>query len=265
VAKHSGNGIGATGCRIGSDWTGWDSHVAHPDAPLGGGGPGNVSRFPQGRESRDLPDPWSPGGRGTVELAQADAPRPPNLPPATEPRVVGTFRSASSAFYDVAVTAEVVADGHGLPTRTTFSQVDYSMPGTEATPKGRILSFDGKFTWKGAITIKTYFGDLPRTLACYGRGTTAQDIRNGDITLGFHEHCHQNAFIRYLQQHPLPSPPPMAINMKLAAYEAGCSAFEAAIQRYWENMTSVSNAEVDDVGYTLAQSERDGCYRHQVP
>lgn len=242
------------------DWTGWDSHLAHPDAPMGAGGPGSFSRFPLGEESKHLPNPWSPRGRGSVALDQSDTP-PPNLPPATQPRVVGTFKRASNAVYDVEVKAEVIADARALRSHTDFTQVDFYAPGTETNPNGRIVSFDGKFVWKGTITIQTVFGDDPKTLACYGRGTTAADIRNGDVTLGFHEHCHQDAFIRYLNKHRLPNPPQMRVGMKLVTYEANYNAFEAAIKQYWNNMRTISNSEVDDVGYTLAEYRKYGCYR----
>lgn len=50
-------------------WVGWSGHVAHPDAPLGGGGPGRFSRSgPLGTNphSVDLPHPQSPCGRHTL-------------------------------------------------------------------------------------------------------------------------------------------------------------------------------------------------------
>lgn len=46
-------------------WVGWSGHVAHPDAPLGGGGPGRFARSgPLGTDahSAELPHPQSPSG-----------------------------------------------------------------------------------------------------------------------------------------------------------------------------------------------------------
>ncbi len=67
----------------------------------------------------------------------------------------------------------------------------------------RLISPPGQAT----VTLQTNYGpNAFRTIrAGYGRGTTPDDIRAGNTTLGFHEHCHYDDLLGYLGSHQLPT------------------------------------------------------------
>ena len=58
----------------------------------------------------------------------------------------------------------------------------------------------------GVLAIQTAYKkkNAEYMISGYGRGTTADDIKAGDVTLGFHESCHRNDFIHYLNTQKLP-------------------------------------------------------------
>src|SRR5439155_15004300 len=113
---------------------------------------------------------------------------------------------------------------------TSFSQVASTSPGYDASADGKVLKFNGKFTFKGTIQIQTnYAADSnASTLSCYGRGTTTSDVANRDITLGFHESCHRADYQAFLKANTLPDAPTMNIGMKAADYDKSAAAFVTA-------------------------------------
>jgi hypothetical protein len=251
-------------------WIGQDR--ATPSAPAGGGGPGYFK--PQGPQLDDSPSaleqPLIPGPM------QAPPPQPPpNPPPATNPRSLGSQKSVQSTHLDVAITARIIADGTKRGIRgaqTSFSALPpFTSPGFQSDASGNITGFTGrnkKFTWKGTITIQTVYGPHAnaRDVSCYGRGTTTADIQNRDITLGFHEHCHQNDYENFLSAHPLPDPPRMEIGMPSTEYEQELARFQQEFDAYQPAMDVDSQTRTDEVGHTQTTADQTGnCYRHQVP
>ena len=122
--------------QLGSDWIGWSGKVAHPDAPMGGGGPGffddGKGLSPDGAGSRDgdrLASPSRPGPMNDLNdnTVALKAPKPANPPPATKARSLGSQRSVQSTHVDVEITAAVKADGTGGP--TNGAHTDFTMPG----------------------------------------------------------------------------------------------------------------------------------------
>ncbi len=71
----------------------------------------------------------------------------------------------------------------------------------QADTHHKIVKFIGNVAWHDTITIKTTYpsGSRPEQLSGYGRGTTLDDIRNGDSTLGFHESCHRRDYVALAQ------------------------------------------------------------------
>jgi hypothetical protein len=57
-----------------------------------------------------------------------------------------------------------------------------------------------------SLAIQTNYGPNanPGDPSGYGRGTTEEDKRAGNTSLGFHEGTHGAAFQQYLRDHPLP-------------------------------------------------------------
>ncbi len=275
MSRRQGSAAGRPGTSIsvGQEWTGWSQRVAHPEAPLGGGGPGSfLPAVPLNpNQDSDLPNPWQPGPLGTDPPAiPLDTPKPPNAPPVTNPQALGTIKEVQNQFVDYKIEAEIVADGSGGVTtgaKTRFSRVSSSSPGYDSAG-GKITKFNGKFTFKGTITIQTkYAADSnANTLSCYGRGTTDADVKNRDITLGFHESCHRDDYQAFLKANDLPDPPDMSIGMKSSDYDRAVADFSKALNKYWADMEADSVQKTDEVGFTLTKSNRtNSCYPHVVP
>lgn len=255
--------------RFGSLWVGWSEQVAHPDAPMGGGGLGVFSRQSLTEDASDYPSPWARGSERPVDaLSTPPATRPP---PVTQPRDLGTLKRVESSLLDVQVDAKVVRDARGGVTTgavTRFSRVASSSPGYRTDADGNIVRFTGKFRWKGTITIQTRYAadSRPDDPSCYGRGTTVSDRQSGQITLGFHESCHRADYVAYLQGHPLPDPPALSIGMAEDAYQQELARFQQELDAYWSAMEQDSDRRTDEVGHTKSEVERTGnCYTHVVP
>jgi hypothetical protein len=262
-----------TSISVGQVWIGWSELVAHPSAPLGAGGPGNFAMpVPLNAEAgSDLPSPWQPGPLGIDPPAiPTDTPTPANAPPATNPQSLGVVKQVQNEFADYKIEAEIIADGSGgvsTGADTSFTRVAPTSPSYD-TVDGKITKFSGKFTFKGTITIQTkYAADSNSSgLSCYGRGTTDTDVKNRDISLGFHESCHRADYQAFLKANALPDPPAMSIGMKASDYDTAAAAFSAAITKYYKGMEAVSIKKTDEVGFTLSKSNKTNCcYVHIVP
>jgi hypothetical protein len=251
------------------EWVGWSGQVAHPDSPQGGGGPGFFAPT-GGSEREDDSNPWQPGR--VDELG--DLPKPPsrraNAPPATRARSLGVLKHVQGDNIDVDIEGVVLDDTGGGPSgsaKTNFQIPALSSPGYAVGHDGKITKFKGKLTWKGKLTIQTHYGDHAHAdqVSCYGRGTTEEDVRAGDVTLGFHESRHQVDFVAFLQSHPLPDPPPMVVGVTPAAYEKVLHEFTKAYEEYPKQMNAESFARTDEVGFpkSLADSQRK-CFVHHV-
>jgi hypothetical protein len=244
--------------RVGPEWIGWTDRVTHPDARAGGGGPGHFTRMPLGpADESDLPTPWRDAPTRAAPL-DAPAPKPANLPPATTPRSLGVVKEVQTDLIDYRIDAEVVTDGSG---GTSGALTEFSKPASRApgyaAENGRITKFDGKFTFRGTVQIKTSYAPdaTPKTLSCYGRGTTAVDVS-----------CHHADYEAYLKAHALPDPPAMTIGMKAADYDAAVAAFVKAVNGYWAAMQADSVRKTDEVGFTLSKSNStNSCYVHELP
>jgi hypothetical protein len=201
---------------------------------------------------------------------QTDAPTPANSPPATNPRSLGSKAQANDDLMDVSIDAEVLADGASSGgVQTTISKPTSTSPGfvTNAS-SGRITAFKGKFVWKGTIEIQTVYGpDADASVvSCYGRGTTDGDVRNRDITLGFHEHKHQQDYVNYLSNNDLPDVPAMRIGMTPAEYQAETSRFSNELDAYFDAMEADTVANTDEVGHHKSTWEStNNCYVHLLP
>jgi hypothetical protein len=266
-------GLPGTSLRVGREWIGWNQVVAHPAAPQGAGGPGNFSPpLPLNADDQsDLPSPWRPGAAWAEPLDTSPAaPKPPNPPPLTNPKSLGVIKQVTKDFVDYKIEGEIVADGSGgvsSGAKTTFSQPGSTSPGYESSG-GKITKFAGKFTFNGTIRIQTKYAadSTVSTLSCYGRGTTDADVKNRDITLGFHESCHRADYEAFLTAHALPDPPDLSIGMPVSDYEKAVSAFRAALKQYYADMDAQSVNATDEVGFTLSKSNKTkSCYVHLLP
>jgi hypothetical protein len=262
-------GQGGTSKTQDPDYVGWLGQVAHPDSPAGGGGPGGFQRSPSPMAETPFPASDKPPGPVQFIPADSDIPSPPNPPPATNPRSLGTLKEESSDFKDVLIKAKVVADGKAeAGVETSFTRPSSSSPAYTTDDDGKIDKFTGKFKWKGTIEIQTVYGSgMDATIvSCYGRGTTEDDVRNRDITLGFHEHQHQVDYVNYLSNNSLPETPDMKIGMTPEEYKAETDRFKEELANYFDTMESESLANTDEVGHHKStwESTRE-CYLHLLP
>ncbi|HTV22454.1 MAG TPA: hypothetical protein VMG12_27385 [Polyangiaceae bacterium] len=250
---------------------GWRGRVAHPKSPDGGAGPGFFrSAFPVGGvEGVAEADPREPSRASDAEPLQQQAPRPPNPPPQTQARSLGSLKSVQSAVADVEIEGKVLADDTGGPAdgaHTGFDVPRTSSPGYSHAG-GKVTQINGKFTWKGTLSIQTRYGTgaSASSLSCYGRGTTTQDMQSRDITLGFHESCHRSDLVSYLSANPLPDPPAISVGMATKDYDAAVKKFGADLQAYRDAMERDSKNKTDEVGRRLSEVASKGCIVHQVP
>lgn len=269
-----------------SPWVGWSGVAAHPDAPLGGGGPGGFSSAAslgfEGNNADPIAHPQSPVARyrtltgediqklrdqGVLiaeGLEPAEAGPTANAPPVTQPTTFRITRVVAGK-EDIEVLVEVLADGKDLrggrdwnaatsldPKGLHPSYPTWEISDADADkPKSqqRILRLVGVYSITGSVTIQIKYGALakPDSPAAYGRGTTSQDKQKGDTTVGFHESCHVSDYTSWLKSRALPSFAGR-VGMTVTQYENACTACDAAIEKYFADAEAASKTNTDEVG-----------------
>ncbi len=183
-------------------------------------------------------------------------------------------KSIQDSLHDVSIELRILDDTTGAVTAGSAAHTQltppgaWSYPGYETDRHDKISAFTGKFEWKGVIEIQTTYkpGADPSDLSCYGRGTTPDDERTRDITLGFHESCHRLDYETFIKNNALPEPPTMQIGMTPKQYEAGTKAFEKAVDAYFEKASASSGAKTDEVGFRRSRAlSTHQCFQHILP
>jgi len=139
---------------------------------------------------------------------------------------------------------------------TTGRTIISSTPGYEWKPTGRlkvISKVKGPAEIKAIIKIQTSYGSKskPEHLSAYGKGTTPEDKRTGNSSLGFHEACHRNDFLEYLKIKPLPTFSGK-VGMTLQQYTKAAESFISAVDKYFSDMDKYSKRKTDEVGYKMS-------------
>ena len=248
---------------------GWMERVAHPDSPAGGGGPGGFSQKDFG-ESKGISLPRGKTNDSSyVVPMNTDQPKPPNAPPATQPKSLGKLMEENTDFWDISIDAELKADGKSSGAiETGVGKPASKSPAYDTDGKGKITAFKGKFVWRGTIDIQTVYpsGVTARDLTCYGRGTTPKDVEDRNITLGFHEHQHQLDYISYLTTHPLPEPPALELEMSVTDFNKETTRFSTELDEYWAKMEADTVTKTDEVGHKKSTwAKQQTCYEHLLP
>ncbi len=107
----------------------------------------------------------------------------------------------------------------------------------------------------GALVIRTVYKKkhLENVLSGYGRGTTADDRKAGNVSLGFHESCHREDYITYLKTQALPD---FDINQETGAvgdeFNSHWEDFKTAFAALPKSIGEWSRKRTDDVGVTKA-------------
>lgn len=226
---------------------GWLSagRIVHPDAPAGGGGPG-LFRLPgstgSGGGSTLLPHPDSPAAAELdprrLDAAQGEVDKEVK-------RLPGPVVQAESTQVIQGMTVVQLPDLQGVEgmgsAQTLLEESEGGATYVHDKGTGKVLSVN-VVPWK--VTIQTCYGTGDADAdAAYGRGTTEDDVKAGRVTLGFHESCHRDDFIAYLQQHTPPAFADMVGKSKgdadneITRYKAACKAYFEAARKHSEQVT----------------------------
>ncbi len=108
---------------------------------------------------------------------------------------------------------------------------------------------------KCIIQIRYGSGTNSRTLSGYGRGTTDDDLRTGNVTLGHHENCHREVFKDFLRQHKFPIFQGKVGHTR-AQFENKAELWTKALKRYNAEADKLGKRLVDEVGYTKTESRQ---------
>jgi hypothetical protein len=204
---------------------------------------------------------------GTPMDGAAKKPRAPNPPPVTRTST-STVKKESGADVEIDVTVEVVADATDatLPAgtaETTFDNgVRVTIPPTAWTlrdGKKIVTKLTTPFSMKGVVTVHTRYGTgaMATGPSGYGRGTTEDDMKAGDTTLGFHESCHRADLLGYLSAKPLPAFTGK-VGMTFGEFERAGAEFRASLNDYFVQMQKQSEQKTDEVGYTKSMYDKHG-------
>jgi hypothetical protein len=249
--------------------------AVHPNAPAGGGGPGRFrdAQCLNGAASAACAD--TPASRNSAPKTPAAKPPPKAVtkpPPPTRPRKSTVLKRATK-HEDIELYVEVVEDTSNssldssqAETTSNWADVQTTTPAYDYVDKGKqqiVSAINGKVEIKGTITVQTAYGSdaKPTDTSQYGRGTTSADEKSGQTTLGFHENNHQQDYLNYLANHPLPEFTGK-IGMTVDQYQAAADRFQQAMTKYQQAMEADSEQRTDQVGYTKSTFDRSGARRH---
>lgn len=205
---------------------------------------------------------------GTAPVSTSSKAAMPKPPPATKAKTVSVKKENTST-KDIDIKVQVLADGSSssinaksAKTKLNFGSVAWNPPQYNYQTKGGkkiITQFIGKFTFKGTIIIQTVYGSSAKAtdISKYGRGTTKIDKKNGQVTLGFHESCHQKDYLNYLKNKPNPTLD-LKVGMDVDQYNKHKAQFSTDFNKYQKDMESSSINSTDEVGYKLSKCKRDG-------
>src|SRR5262245_2924215 len=219
-------------------------------------------------DAQVLQDQGVPMDNGTVKVIPTGGKT--NPPPATQPTTFKNTKGTVAGKVEIDVDVEVLADGKDTragrewnartvmdPKAVKGKEVKANYPTYEidAADAGKlptqqkILALKGAYTVKGKVTLQIQYGTSakPTSPAAYGRGTTTQDVQNGDTTVGFHESCHMADFVSWLKNKAFP-----VVNLKLPMtvdqYDKATAAGDAAIEKYFADAEAESKRNTDEIG-----------------
>lgn len=162
----------------------------------------------------------------------------------------------------------------------SFKQGDFTvkiLPDKTAAPKSKAVKSkgavtDGKIKYRVSpetkngkiVNVKvskelviqtTYAANAkPEGPSAYGRGTTAEDKKEGNTSLKYHEGNHGQDYMNYVTDNPFPE---LVINEPLtqAEYDQAYKDWEASVQEFINGMEQYSKERTDETGHPLSQEE----------
>lgn len=265
-----------------SPWISREGVVVHPDAPAGSGGLGRFrmagslgegiepgsSRHPKSPSIRV--DPLSDDEKAEVLNGGVKVTEPVrNPPPVTVPEELA-LKASTNPRIKINAKAKVEADGKkpnpagdaGARTFLNPSNVKAEMPQFALPPNApdeppdtqAITGVVGDIVVKGTATIQVQYGDdaKPAAPAAWGRGTTPDDVKNKDTTVGFHESCHLADYKAYLTTTPIPIPDDIFKAKTIGQWKTAAAAIDAAIDSHFAACEAASRAKTDEIGTKMS-------------
>ncbi len=257
-------------------WQSWKSGFAHPDSPSGGGGPGNFG------EAQPLAGPSLAGADQDTDFVPPHPEAPVPLKGDKTPKITGASpkdapvqKSDETAvelvkkktdLLDVDVKYQVMADE--IDSSVGGAVTGFDIPFPDFSPPDEPNEGDpGTMTWKITIEIRSKYQSeqMRGFFSCYGRGTTQSDRDKGDITVGFHESCHREDYVNYLNDNPLPALPDLKPDMTLNEFNTAQNKFTLEYNKYAPAMRKKSKTDTDEVGHKKSKwiaSGKTKCFKH---
>jgi hypothetical protein len=194
----------------------------------------NKRRDPAGAAS-------SPGAIGVDEALPQDAKPKVNPPPAT---VAGTSTINST---EVTVRDDA-RQGNGSGADTSFEIEAGEIPRYGFDKNNNITDLDGTAP-APKVTIQTLYspGSKSTDISGYGRGTTDDDKKAGNVTLGFHESCHRADYLQFVKDNALPVFMGK-IGMTVTQYKTAASTYLDALKAYRSKVKKYTRDRTDEVG-----------------
>lgn len=225
------------------------------------------SRTARPRSASDLERATSSPGPSTVpQVVPSEPPPAPTLPVPTHQEVqgittpqpvgVGANQQGQTSFEaggvqviflpDRTSTAQDMQDRAETTFRIRTRPIQWQSQG------GVIQSFTGPTP--ATVTIYTTYGPgvSATSSSGYGRGTTAEDVQEGNTSLGFHEGRHGLEFVDFLTNDPFPQFTG-SVGMSQADFQQAMTDFAAAVRNYRQRMKNASTQSIDCVGTTVDQ------------
>jgi hypothetical protein len=288
-------------------WRAWDGGIAHPDSPDGGGGPGG---FGSGILGRDAPNAGSPphpraprawfrlaavpdagvppqGGAPSKAVPAPDAGTPKvNPPPLLENDLnIPTVKLNGNKTIDVELRGTIQADAPeknkpGTAAHTSLRiKKDLELGAEHQNEKITLIKSSPNAKKAGLPrAVLTFFIQTryekdadPAGPSAYGRGTTKEDKKMGNISLSFHESCHRDdlkdyvrIFKSFVGMHPFPEFK-VRVGMSLEDFRKEKknflapedSADEGELDKFvsglHDQITKETSDKTDEVGYKLSE------------
>jgi hypothetical protein len=232
-------------------WISTSGNVAHPNAPLGGGGTGAFRSANALGSNTDpfggLPNPQAPAARTLDPTLLDDKAEQLADPPQLPAPVVSADSTSTVNGVNVTILKDVTGV-KGITGAVTSLDMDAgTIPAIE---------FDDKTTKVTKITdplpvisakIGTRYNGDPNGRSAYGRGTTIDDKSKGNTSLGFHESCHRKDHVDFIKANALPKFGGKVGQTQKEFTDAG-DVYEAAVEAYQKKSDQNSLASTDEVG-----------------
>ena len=183
----------------------------------------------------------------------------PSSPATPSPQSPPPTNAGKTTVNGIEVT--VLADGTDAVTGDKASLTSLVLdkgttPGYEWYGKKIITKLKGPPPVINKATIQTVYNpnSKPTDISGYGRGTTTEDKKTGNVTIGFHESCHRQDFLDYIKTNVTPKFTGKVVGLTEDQYKVTVKEYFKAVDAYLNKAIKYSEQKTDEVGSpTLSQ------------